>query len=107
MPFNPQPLPKEKIDKAFNEAEHQTEYTIALYRIAYPTLWDQIEKVHGWPKVSKTTNEYIFGKAIEFDREHHPNVMAGGLWMNNGFGSKEDAKDWTVYPTEVRLKGEA
>jgi len=97
-------LTKEVIDQIFEEAEHQADYVIALYEIAYqPTLWDKIEKVKGWPKVSHTTNEYLFQKAIEFDKVHHPNVVAGGAWMNSGFGSEEGMKDWIVAPSEVTL----
>jgi hypothetical protein len=35
---------------------------------------------------------------MDFDQVHHPQVMAGGCWMNNGFSTIERAKlrDWDV-----------
>lgn len=101
--YNPQPLPKDVIDKIFEEAEHQSDYVIALYKIAYPSLWDMISKVNGWPRVSIATHEYLFQKAIAFDIVHHPRVQAGGAWMNNGFGSEKEMKDWIVMPCDTTL----
>jgi len=39
---------------------------------------------------------------MDFDQVHHPNVMAGGCWMNTGFSTLQGAKlrDW-----EVSLEG--
>lgn len=90
-------LTKQQIDTIFDEAEHQADYVIALYRCAFPN-WDDIEKVNGYPSISKATNEYIFKKAIEFDKVNHPQVLNGGLWLNNGFKTVETMKDWFVRP---------
>jgi hypothetical protein len=97
-------LPKETIDQVFAEAEHQADYLFGLYRAVYPN-WDQIEKVHGWPTITKHTWHYICDLAMAFDKEHHPSVMAGGLWMNNGFRSVSTEEDetfgvenWQVVP---------
>jgi hypothetical protein len=105
--FNPMPLTKAAINEVFEDAEHQGEYTIGLYKLAYPTLWDRVLKVNGYPSISKVTAEYIMGKAMEFDKEHHPKVMCGGLWLNNGFSTlDETVPDWVVHPCDVDLKGE-
>ena len=88
-------LSTETIDKIFEKAEKQADYAISLYRLAFPE-WDNIKHVDGYPRVSETTNKYIFGKAISFDKEKHPNVMNGGLWLNIGFGSNEEVKDWEI-----------
>jgi hypothetical protein len=78
----------DQVREIFQEAEHQTDYALALYRLAFPR-WDEIEEIKGWPKVSKKFSLFIFGLAMEFDRKHHPKVFNGGLWMNKGFGSSE------------------
>jgi hypothetical protein len=101
--FNPMPLTQEAIDTVFAEAGHQLDYVLGLYRLAYPTIWGKVRSVVGWPKVSKITSEYIYGKAIEFDKKHHPKVFAGGAWLNSGFSTPTDEgiKDWTVIPADV------
>ena len=68
--------------------------------------WDDIEKVDGFPKISSKTNEYLFRKFRTFDREHHPKVMASGLWLNNGFSSLDgnELKFMEVIPCNITLK---
>ena len=101
--FRPLPLTQEAIDKVFAEATHQLDYVIGLYKLSYPVIWDQIKRVNNWPKVSKGTAEYVYKKAIAFDKEHHPKVFAGGAWLNNGFSTDEGLKDWHVIPADVVL----
>ena len=88
-------LSKEAIDKAFEKAKEQADYAISLYKLAF-SEWDDIKHVDGYPRVSKTTNKYIFDKAISFDKEKHPNVMNGGLWLDKGFSTNEKVKDWEI-----------
>ena len=88
-------LSQETIDTIFEKAEEQADYFLNLYRLAFPE-WDNIQHVDGYPRVSETTNKYIFGKAISFDKEKHPNVMNGGLWLDKGFGTNEEVKDWEI-----------
>lgn len=88
-------LSKETIDKIFEKAEEQADYVINLYKIAF-SEWDNIKHVDGYPIVSGTTNRYIFEKAVSFDKEKHPNLMHGGLWLNKGFGASEEVKDWEI-----------
>jgi len=104
MSNKPEQLTQEQIDEVFDNAKHQCEYVIGLYKLAFPLTWDMIQKVNGYPRVSKATNEYIFQKAIDFDKVHHPNVMAGGAWMNNGFGGKDGIDDWFIVPCDVTLE---
>jgi hypothetical protein len=35
---------------------------------------------------------------MNFDREHHPKVMPGALWMNQGFSTRDGdgLPDWVV-----------
>lgn len=93
-------LPSELIDAIFESAEHQSEYLLALYSLAQGDF-DLFKQVIGYPQVSKCTNEYLFQKAIDFDSIHHPKVLAGGLWMNKGFGTSDDVPDWKVKPAKM------
>lgn len=97
-------LTPEMIDKVFADAKHQADYVIGLYRIAYPDF-DNIAHVDGFPSISHETADYIFKKAIDFDAIHHPDVVKGGAWLNNGF-TVDDVTDWTVIPCEVTYKKE-
>lgn len=81
-------LTKEQIDKCFEDVEHQADYIANIYKLVYPD-WDNIKFIDGWPTAGKELHEYIFKKAISFDKEHHPNVINGGAWLNSGFSSLE------------------
>ena len=94
-------LTQKNIDKIFADAKNQHEYWENLYRSALPDL-DNIVQIAGWPEISEKTGSYIMLKAIEFDREHHPEVMAGGLWMNSGFSVlNKEVPDWRIYTMRV------
>lgn len=86
---------QERIDKIFEESDHQGEAIIALYKIFIPE-WEAVEKIKGWPSAGYKLSRLIWGKFMEFDRKHHPEVMAGGLWMNNGFSENRELDDWQV-----------
>ena len=88
-------LTKEKIDEIFEQATEQVDYALALYKIAFPDF-DDIKALGGHPKVSVETGRYIFDKAIAFDKEKHPDVVNGGLWLNKGFSSSDDVRDWKI-----------
>lgn len=97
-------LPKKKIDEIFEAAEHQMDYMTKLHAAAVPA-WENIEKLNHYPKVSKTTSNYIYQLAIDFDREHHPNCIAGGGWVNSGFSvvDAEHIADWFVEIDEDQI----
>ena len=95
-------ISKEKVEELFENAENQYEILIGLYKMVYPN-WDKIKSVKGWPQLSKEAHTFISGKFIEFDQIHHPEVLNGGLWMNNGFGCDEDLEGWEVKPAPVEL----
>lgn len=88
-------LSKEKIDEIFEAADSQHYYWLALYQVVYPH-WATINHIKGYPMVGKETHEYLFEKAIAFDKAHHRDVMAGGLWMHLGFGCDESVPEWHV-----------
>lgn len=79
---------QESINLCFEGKNHQAEVLVSLYNLIIPKdEWSKLEKVNGYPEINPEVNQYIFKKFIAFDREHHPNVINGGLWMNNGFSS--------------------
>lgn len=98
-------LTKEKIDQCF-EAPDQHKVWENLYRLVYPEF-DRIAHINGYPAVGEKTHKYIFAKFIQFDKAHHPEVMAGGLWMNSGFGCDRSLVEWVVVPAPVEWNADA
>ena len=89
-------LPRERIDEIFEAASDQADYLISLYREVVPDL-DKVKRLDGWwPKANTKTWQYIAEKAMKFDREHHPGVLPGGLWMNKGFSVDDTVPEWEV-----------
>ena len=101
-------MTEKMIDECFDGKTTQADVIVSIYRIVFPR-WDEIKKIDGWPRVNKRTWGYICTKFFAFDKAHHPNVMAGGAWMNSGFGSDDSLPNWKVsmdgvsvtYKTEV------
>ena len=98
-------LTKKQIDEIFEQAKEQYDYALALYKVAFPDF-DDIKALDGHPKVSVETGKYLFDKAISFDREHHPDVVNGGLWLNKGFSSNDDVPDWEIDISLVQIEYE-
>lgn len=90
-------MSKKSIVNCFDGKTKQEDVLVALYRIAFPQ-WDRISKIDNWPKVSKATDRFITQKFIDFDRQFHPEVMNGGLWLNNGFSTldNDSVPDWKI-----------
>lgn len=111
MNENPQPLTQEIIDEIFEQADNQGEYAAGLYEAALGINFSEIAKVKGHPKITSATAEYIFQKAIAFDKANHPDVIFGGYWMSVGFSTidSDGLDDWMVYPSycEVILLSES
>jgi len=97
-------LDKNKVELLFQESDHQSNIIIGLYKMVYPE-WNNIQSVNGFPTINEYTNNQLFELFIEFDKKHHPEVYAGGAWLNNGFSSvnSDDLDDWTVLPVNVTL----
>jgi hypothetical protein len=89
------------VKACFENQTHQGDVLLALYRLVLPD-WDDIDRIEGWPTVNDRTWKAIARMFIDFDKVHHPNVMAGGCWMNSGFSTVDGVKlrDW-----EVSLQG--
>jgi len=92
-------LTEEVVKALFDASEHQADYVVGLYQMALPKgyQWSNIDKIDGWPSVSKDTSMAIYGYVMAFDKIHHPNVISGGAWMNNGFHTDERLTEpWLV-----------
>jgi len=85
---------------------HQANVLIELYKLVMPE-WDNIRKIHDWPRCNEFTWKYIASKFIEFDKYYHPDCLAGGCWMNNGFSIEKNIGNWIVEPANnVQYKGD-
>ena len=95
-------LVPDKIDLFFEDKDDQSEVFLGLYKFVFPE-WDNIESINGYPTISNATSQYIFERFIAFDKIFHPDVMAGGLWMNRGFSIDHNMPDWKVYLDECEV----
>ncbi len=86
---------KAYIQALFEACENQSEIIIALYRMVFPD-WDNISKIHGYPVVGIELWKFIARQFQNFDRKHHPNLMPGGCWMNQGFSSDPELDQWEI-----------
>ena len=93
-------ITKEQVEQIFASSNHQVEVVEALYRLAFPD-YDDIEKLNGFPEAGERLSKLIWDKFFQFDYLHHPDVMPGGRWMNNGFSTNEELGEWEVDATGV------
>ena len=99
-------LNRDEVEELFRVSTNQVEVILGLYRMVFSN-WDDVIKVDGYPKINEWTNRKLFNLFIEFDHKHHPDVMAAGLWLNNGFSQLDvgdSLTDWEVEPCGVELK---
>jgi hypothetical protein len=87
-------LSKDLIDLIFEQAEHQSDIVISLYKSVIPDF-DKRDSIPP-PRAGKTVSEYVMKRFIQFDRKNHPGVLSGGAWLNYGFSFDENLKDWEV-----------
>lgn len=96
-------LSKEDIDAIFEKAENQGDYIIALYSAVIPD-WDKVDHVDGYPSSSREMNTYLVEKAMEHDKKHSPECMAGGAWgLNYGFSEDNSVPMWEVSTDSCRV----
>ena len=95
------PISKEQIDNVFKKAKKPSDYIIGLYTIVFPEYaTHKIRVTKGYPKVSRTTDKYIWSKVMKWDKKHNI-IPEGFYWMDYGFTDVgEDIPDW-----EVNLSG--
>ena len=103
-------LTEAAVRACFDNQTNQGDVLITIYRLVFPD-WDAIDRIEGWPSVNERTWTTIVRLFMDFDQVHHPNVMAGGCWMNTGFSTLQGAelRDWEVSleGVEVRRKQSA
>lgn len=87
-------LTEEEVNKCFEE-DDQYKVLMNLYRKAIPD-WDKVAHVNGYPTAGPALSALVWKKFIAFDKEHHPNVVNGGLWLNSGWSTDSKLKDWEV-----------
>ena len=90
-------LEKETIDEIFEKGNSQYEVFLALYHEVHPKF-DKVKKLKGYPRVGKELHTYLFQKFIDFDKENHPGVLPGGLWLNKGFSLDESLEPFEAIP---------
>jgi hypothetical protein len=90
-----------KVKNLFVDLDHQAEILIALYKMVIPD-YDRLVEMQGWPAVNNYTWEEIALLFVDFDKDHHPEVFSGGLWLNRGF-TTGDAPDWTADLSKCEL----
>ena len=102
-------ITKKQIDEIVAAAKHQQDLVAGVYKLVFPQ-WDNIKKIGGWPTCSDAMYKHMSRKCQDFDLEHHPDVFAGGLWMNNGFSTlnngqivDDDRETFTVDTDECEL----
>ena len=85
---------KKLLEPLFEENTHQTDVVIGIYKKFIPD-YDDITDIAGHPTCGKIMSVWLFEKFIEFDQKHHPDVVAGGAWLNWGF-STDEKMGWEV-----------
>ncbi len=74
---------KKQIQGIIQKAKTLDEAVVNLYKIVFPD-WEDIEKIKGWPQISKKGNQFIFDLLIK-----RFGLQGGMAWVNNGFSSLE------------------
>jgi hypothetical protein len=91
---NPETL-KQRILEVFTHNTNQQDVIVDLYKLVLPD-WDQIQRLKGHPEVGIELALFICRKFQDFDRQHHPNCMPGGAWMNYGFSVNRELDHWEI-----------
>ncbi len=86
---------KAQIKTFFEKHDHQNKVIIDIYRMVFPD-WDKIKAIKGYPETGDELWKFICGLFQTFDREHHPDCLAGGAWMNWGFSTNTKLGPWEV-----------
>ena len=93
---------KAYIQSIFSKHDHQNNVMADLYKLVLPD-WDNIQKVEGYPEAGRELSIFISKQFMQFDRQHHPECMAGGAWMNTGFSVNENLGPWQISLRNCRV----
>ncbi len=83
------------LQEIFEQVDNQNSALVRIYQLLFPE-WDRIKQIEGFPEVGQGLWKYICQLFIEFDRQYHPGVFHGGIWLNNGFSSNENLDGWEI-----------
>ncbi len=92
------------IEDLFRNCSHQKEVLENLYRRIMGSDWDRAEKIHGWPRVHPKDHYRLSKMFVEFDLEHHPDVLPGGLWTSAGFSSDSSVPEGNVDLSGIEIE---
>jgi|GEM_PF-6211835 len=100
-------IPWDKVDSLFENSTDQAGIVIGLYRLIIPD-WDRVHHLDGWPGINPVDSGILMKKFMAFDREHHPDRLRGGAWMNLGFRSDPNVgRGFVAYHSDILiLKGD-
>jgi hypothetical protein len=93
-------LSQSSIDSIFSIAKNPCDALLKLYRASVPDF-DKATQLLGFPTVSYNTAIYIIDKLNALP--HSTSSDASLLWLNQGFSSKANMKDWTADLTTLKL----
>ena len=79
----------------FSKHDHQKNIMVDLYKLVLPD-WEKIETIEGYPEAGRELSIFISEQFIQFDRQHHPDCMAGGAWINAGFSVNGNLDLWQI-----------
>lgn len=86
---------KKCVLEIFERHEHQADVLIDLYQLVFPN-WNQIEYISQVPKIGTDLWLFISRGFVDFDLKHHPEIHAGGLWMDLGFSNNDFLGPWDI-----------
>ena len=86
----------------FSKHDHQKNVMVDLYRLVLPD-WEKIKKIDGYPEAGRELSIFINEQFMQFDREHHPECVAGGAWMNTGFSVNGNLNPWQISLSTCRV----
>lgn len=86
---------KNRVQAIFKEHDSQSDALVEIYKLVF-TEWEDIKSINGLPESGNSLWQFISREFIRFDKEYHPSVFAGGIWMNTGFSSNGNLGDWDI-----------
>ncbi len=96
-------LSKDDIDKIFRRANCESDYIVAFYDHTLGRSWRGIQSVIGYPSVSETTYDYIWKKALSFDRFKGVK-NPGNTWLIWGFVIDDKTTDWHIDCRDLKFE---
>ena len=89
---------KKEIEKIFADSKETAEVFFKLYELVLPEARQPGIKIdYRKYKISKKFNEFLFDSCVEFDNNQHKgNLELSFLWMNAGFSTGKNLKDFEI-----------